>query len=433
MHADISPFRAFTRQHLRIAAILVGSLNLLFMAGTLVFGELFDRLPGGQAAWEKAPYFMKYILDEFTLVTENVVAVWYSSMLLLVVTILAALCFFVNRQEAIETASPARRRLLGGWFIIALIFALLSLDEMGSLHEGFSRIVLEKKGWGYDFFLAPIALIGSYLLGFGWLNFRRNRKAMILMAVGILLFLTVPLYENWEAVITQPHLLNLEHTMEEGTECFGMMACICGLGAFLVKATADGKQITVPRSLAMVLALSLVGAMAVGVGIVHFLSYYIPFGSAGIEGLPWNWFPSAMALLTAVLCERIYSLRRGVLAYRVLALLCLMVSAYFGANYDGYLYDGLLGLDKWTLLFHLTLIATVAAVATSLFVRSPTRWSRWGITTWAVLFTLALWAGMPHVATESFVAFAALFLALIAHLPAADREGADRVTLPRTV
>jgi len=139
-----------------------------------------------------------------------------------------------------------------------------------------------------------------------------------------------------------------------------------------------------------------------------------------------------MALLTAVLSERIYSLRRGVLAYRVLALLCLMISAYFGANYDGYLYDGLRGVDAWTQLFHLTLLAVVAVLATQLFARSPTRWSRWGIATWAVLFSLALWAGMPHVATESFVAFAALFLALIAHLPAADREGSD-LAQPRTV
>src|SRR5690606_27821048 len=115
--------------------------------------------------------------------------------LLLSASLAMAACFVVDRR----TSVAAGDRLVDyGWLACAAVFALLSLDEMGSLHE---RIPLDAiptvdglQGWTAGL-AVPIAAVAALLLAFAWLRLRRNVATAAFMILGVLLFVSIPIQE----------------------------------------------------------------------------------------------------------------------------------------------------------------------------------------------------------------------------------------------
>jgi hypothetical protein len=131
-------------------------------------------------------------------------------MLLLTVAAAMLLCFVLDRQEerldaAVRPGTPARV-LTFGWLLLSLVFALLSLDELGSLHERIEDLpwvaaLLPAVG-GLGAWVAvlaiPIAVVGAGMLAFGWTRVRESPAAALCMTGAVLLFLSVPVQEHFE-------------------------------------------------------------------------------------------------------------------------------------------------------------------------------------------------------------------------------------------
>ncbi len=222
----------------RHAARLVGTLaalNVVFLVGTAAavvgYRQLLDLPPGSRGV-------VQFGLAQLNLGAENVLAAWYSSMLLLLVAGAAVVCWFADRSRE-DRAS--RRRLSVGWLVLAVVFAGLSLDEMGAIHEriGTSRAA-DGSAPGWVVVLAiPIALVASYMLVFAWTRLRREPLVAMLLVAGVALFLSVPFQEEVEvAILTATAAGTAERPvvgtlLEEGSEIFGSL---CFLGAMLLYA-----------------------------------------------------------------------------------------------------------------------------------------------------------------------------------------------------
>ena len=208
------------------------------LAGTWVFNAFYTRLPSWDAGSD-----IKYILVQFYLPRENVIAVWYSSMLLLMIAVVALLCFVVDHKNL-----PGRRKrtLTYGWVLTAMAFMALSLDEIGSLHERISMlsdwIPFDVSGW-LIFLMIPIALFALFMSVFGWFRLRQNRWAFGLLILGVLLFISIPLQEQFEmalwhsAVDMDTWQRPVSHMLfEEGAELFGALSIFSGILVYLLAA-----------------------------------------------------------------------------------------------------------------------------------------------------------------------------------------------------
>ena len=152
----------------------LAAANLIFTAGTAAFIHYWAARdvygPRGRA-------LLNYVLVQFHLATENVVAAWYSSMLLLTVAIAAVIAFACDRRQSHR---GLERAIDAGWLVIAGCFALLSLDEIGSLHERIGMVTRgdsAPNGWVYAL-AVPIGLIALFMAAFAWLRLRRARVRM---------------------------------------------------------------------------------------------------------------------------------------------------------------------------------------------------------------------------------------------------------------
>ena len=74
------------------------------------------------------------VLAQLDLLRENNLATWWSSMVLLLIAILCAVAWRADPRPR-EDGGPV---LPLAWLFLAGVFALLSLDEVGSLHERLS-------------------------------------------------------------------------------------------------------------------------------------------------------------------------------------------------------------------------------------------------------------------------------------------------------
>ena len=296
--------------------------------------------------------FLRYGLVQVHLATENVLAAWYSSMLLLAVS-LAALIAYTLPRPADSPASP--RWLREGWLVVAAVFAILSFDEIGSMHERIGVAVTfgRPEGWGWVYVLAlPIAAIGAYMAAFAWFEMQRVPLAFRLFAVGVALFVCNPILEQIEMALIrgegaqQGTWQRLAHdvllVLEEGIlEIFGTM---CFLGGILVwvreHAAGSDASLTARASPELVARVSGIGAIVIAAGVLVSAAA-VRVLPAGDTGIPMNWFPAAAAFLVCALTlaarqalpYELYGLRR---LARVLAILSLAISGYFGAAIHGY-------------------------------------------------------------------------------------------------
>ena len=248
-------------------AWLVGG-SVLFLAGTYAYLTLYAEAPRLPPLGR---VLVQSVMSQLSLQGENVLAAWFSSMSMLLAGVAAATCF------ALERRTPAGRGLLSiGWLILAGVFLLLSLDELGSLHErigavrGVGSSAGESAPPGWVVLLAPpIGVVAAFMAAFARARLRRFPAACALMLLGVALFLTVPLQELIEISLfstlgasRRPALLSV---LEEGTELAGVIAFVAAfllVMARLHRATGAGVRVSELSWRACCGATAIIGSVA---------------------------------------------------------------------------------------------------------------------------------------------------------------------------
>jgi hypothetical protein len=411
-----------TTRQLTILLSTLFLMNLLLLAGTWSAAHYFN-----EHGWGGNPSLLKNVLFQVNLALENVVATWYSSMLLLTTAVMAGVCFLADRQEG-----AGRRQLFFsyGWLVFCGVFALLSFDEMGSVHEYFGKDAYNEQAdaftryAGLVVFYAAIALVAGFMVAFGLVHLRRVPLSFVLVGAGVLLFISNPFQEHFEwgfyqRGATRPVVLLL---FEEGSELFGTLCFLgatvayaayatrrkpggAGLPAISVTATANRKSVQAG-------VLAILGAMAVLlIGLQLFLGHVDDTRS----GIPQNWLPSAIAFAVALMGLYLFvSLPRngvkGVLFFGLLAGVALALSAYYGSN----LY-ATKGVVMGTALTAVLLMMLVG-VSSGLLVTTKDARTRLGMAAWTVFTGLALTVGREYSAELAFAGFACLLASLLAYV-----------------
>lgn len=311
-----------------MAGVLVGA-NLIFTAGTAAFIYYWPRRdgygPGGRA-------FIDDVLVQFHLATENVIAVWYSSMLLLSVAAAAVIAYALDRRQS---HTGFERVVETGWLVIAGCFAVLSLDEIGSFHERLGMVAWGSAPTGWVYVLAlPIGLVALFMAAFAWLRLRRARAAAAFFVAGLALFLSNPFLELIE--MSQLHgggSMRLHDTLlvvEEGlTELGGTLCFLLGVILY-IRATAGLGPHDFPLDTPAATQTIAAGGLLLTAG-VPAARWFVDQLPPGDTGIPDNWFPAAALYLLALLALA----TRGTRAIRVAAG-AIAVSAAFGASLYGY-------------------------------------------------------------------------------------------------
>lgn len=319
--------------------------NIFFMLGTAAFLAAWFRLPDLSP---RAGNLVRYVLAQFHLGGENLIASWYSSMLLLAVALASAAAFAVDRAAH---SSIRDRTLSTGWLLFAATFALLSFDEMASFHERVGMIAAVNPlgggriGWVYVL-APPILAVGLFTLMFVWLHVRRVPAAALLLAVGVGLFLSAPLLERLELRLVRDGaqttwaglaVYSVVVVAEEGVaELFGALSFLTGVLIYAGAGLRAGPLIVRISRRAPVYAIG--ATFAAGLVAAHWIAGRLP---AADRGIPADWFPAAGAALVAAAAigkraalpaDRNRS-RSRLLAF---AIVCAIASAFFGAAIPWY-------------------------------------------------------------------------------------------------
>ena len=179
-------------------------VGCLFFSVTTYFNDYIDTL---------LPFLAQ---QQFNLAVENNFATWWSGLLLFLITLHASDGFFAKKS-----CVPLESR---GWAAIALIFAIFSLDEIGSLHERASQLVHLGGVW---WSLLPFAIVVLFLMFYSFYAFYKSKvsyKRLLLLVIGFGLLSSVVLQEFLEHIVVwEPWMKPLRRTVEEGSELLGML------------------------------------------------------------------------------------------------------------------------------------------------------------------------------------------------------------------
>ena len=314
----------------RTLAVLIG-LNLIFSALTTAFIFLWARMPELSPS---AQWLTRYVLVQGHLATENVVAAWYSSMLLLTVACLSLVAWAVGRREG---------RLNAGWLIFAAIFVVLSLDEIGSLHERIGMLPLaDGRAVGWTYILAiPIGAVAAFLTAFAWFHLRRVHVTMMLMVAGVLMFVMDPVLERIEMAMIhgagavqgtwQRSLHDTLLVVEEGgLELFGILCFLGAVMAYVARRSSGTVEWSIGSRTTLLISRACSVLLACGPFVAGALVARLPSGDTGIAE---NWFPATAWMLVAFAAVTGSVPARG---KRVVASSAVILSAICGAGLYGY-------------------------------------------------------------------------------------------------
>lgn len=257
-----------------------------------------------------------YVWANFSLGAEMTFAVWWSGLSILLVGLV---CY-----ENFSTSEGLSRF---AWLVLSVLFTLLSLDEVGSIHEralsaGPSMLIFILAG---VLFLLPAFFTIVYN--------KKTRKNGIILVVGSGLMASVALQEyiehsiNWSASEWA-----LRMGIEEGSEIFGALICLVAV-VNCRKGIDWPSQISraIPNPYRMHrLPFIIVGALA-----IHALTSLYLFERISISGQgdPFIFFPYALFILISAYIywteeSRIYFGPKGRFSYSLLFLISSLLSFY---------------------------------------------------------------------------------------------------------
>lgn len=332
------------------------SLINLFLTGTTAsFITLWarkDELSPGLRT------FTRHVLVQGHLATENVVAAWYSSMLMLLIAVAALVAFAADRRRGSGALGY-------GWVLFAAVFGVLSLDEIGSFHERVGMLtpaLTAGKSLGWAYLLAvPIAAVGLFMLAFGWFHVRRVPATFRLIAAGAGMFMLNPVLEAIEMSLIhgagatagtwQRALHDLLLVLEEGgLELFGILCFLAAVVTY-VRATAGelstwsiegGRTVWVIRG-------GVVFAVA-GALVANWLVEWLPKGD---NGVPEHWFSAAVLVGVALAAATTAAERESPARTGMLLGVAIALSAFFGAGLHAY--STWHSFDDWRVMLNATL------------------------------------------------------------------------------
>ncbi len=404
------PTRLF--RNVVIALVL---LNLFFLDGTWLHYTL-----GG-----KTGNITRFLLLQLDLAYENVLSAWYSSILLFLVAIMCVGCFIVDAKRF---RSKADAYVNFGWIILSLVFATLSLDELGSFHETIgdtSIFEIFGKTEGWQVFYILIILVGGFMILFGWLRLRRMPLATFFMIAGVLLFLSNPLQENFEIGSMQNSVNPLQWKrpvifilLEEGSEVF---ATICFLlstmiyYSYALKKMKDGNIVTTKHSSSrkskfQLLQLTTFVIIILGIAMA-ITDQYIQREAGNDIGIPKNWFPAIMTFMTFIISLSFYNnAEPGGLLFLFTAIASILISVYCGIDlYEHYFNELRMG-EK---IFDWIMIISIIILGTGFLRRLQGIINKLLVCLWTTFAYLAFNLYKSHTPEFIFAGFSCLLIALM--------------------
>lgn len=404
--------------------ILMIAANILMLFGTWLQHYSFYYILDGD--WSQASK-VEYLILQFSLASENNIATWYSSTLFFLVALMSLFCFLVQKN-----LKKNNKYLSFGWLIFFLIFAVLSYDEIASMHERIGNINAlnpfsdEPPGW-IILLTTPIIFIGGFMLWFCWIQIKKAPYAVIFAAIGILLFLSIPAQElleteAWLNSADPDSWMRPVHflLLEEGSEIFGATFILISTVLFAHSAIRPNKNFSLSNKLKLKIHLNRANFFRWFTAILLFLGLIMIvvnrstlLAAEGDIGISRNWFPSVTAFLAALLSLFIFYKRkksgqvnRSIFLY--LALFCLFLSCYYGSYI--YVYLGTLEgeMIQTILLFFFWIITLKLGVILFLNMKNSLR--KAGVVLWTVMTIIVLGIYNEYSAVLAYIAFSLLIL-----------------------
>ena len=418
-------------------------LNIFFLVGTFIFNNYYFNILN--STWQDGSQ-IKYILLEFCLARENVLATWYSSMVFFSVGIIFFICYLIKQKDL---SKKYNNILSFGWLVFSGIFVLLSLDEMASLHERLGNITdinpLPDLASGWVALLGiPIALVAGFMIWFCLLQVKRAPVAAFFTIAGVLVFLSIPVQEYYEMHSWQT-ANNSESwkrpvgflLLEEGSELFGATLMMVSGLLFAYNLSTD-KKFTLGSSFVLKFQLdkrNILFQYAAGSVVLFLLMVTIVNndllnieGEISDLGKRENWFPAVSAFLCSLLCLYLYfkdSFFNSPKIFLYLSAFSLLISAFYGSDLYNYMYSPFSSNYKIFIFAFLSFITLGLAI--KMFISMKDRYDRTAILLWAFLLILAFGIGTWFAAALVFMGFAFLSLLLIYRITTVPVVSGSRV------
>ena len=410
MHLNLSP------RHFKPIIILLVFLNLFFLGGTWLYDSVGARTGNST----------RFLLLQLDLAYENVLSAWYSSMLLLSVAIMCIFCFLIDKerfQRKVDTF------INHGWIILSLIFATLSLDELGSFHEtigdtGLFEIFGKSEGWQVFYIL--IILVGIFMVLFSWIRLRRMPLATAFMVAGVLLLLSNPLQENFEIESMQSSVNPSQWKrpviyllLEEGSEIFATICFLVSTMTYYAYSYRHVKSLNVVSSNNNAFHISKIKLLWFTISLVILLGALMAIVDRYIQrevnneiGIPKNWFPATMTFIVFISSLYFFynssKARRSFFLY--MAILSILLSAYCGADLYEHHFNELIVAEK---IFNWTIIVFVIILGTRFLPEQHGITNKLLVFMWAVCICLAFKLNKSYTSEFILTGFSFFLIAIV--------------------
>lgn len=204
-------------------------------------------------------------------------AAWWSSMLLLTIAL-----------GAYHLASTRADHINRAWAIMALAFAALSWDELGSFHER----LIDYSGW---LALVPIALAFFVLMVYALATLYRTpttRSSAVLLIIGSAFLSSILFQELFEKFVDIPSsLVGIRTGIEEGSELIGLFFC-----QFAIVRQISDRPLSVGQLGIRIDQLRFLLPILLIIAVLSFALAFssLDFDDMAFRGDPTAWLPSAI-------------------------------------------------------------------------------------------------------------------------------------------
>ncbi len=222
------------------------------------------------------------LLSAFNLGMEMNLAVWWSAMLQIT---LALICF-----EKYISLSLDKNTVALPWILLSILFFILSFDELASVHERISDLVL------YTLYMPVIFILANYSI-FRLFREEGTKKTAVIIFAGFCFYGSVFVQELLEHRVDFPiWFKGIRLAIEEGSELLGTL--IIFIGVIQQRKEIDG------NSIAKVIAKPLLGSpfelfLLVGLFVHGLICYFIipSLNDLAMRGNPGAFYPALVCFI----------------------------------------------------------------------------------------------------------------------------------------